>query len=290
MNREDNTSSFSASTPNRPGRLSATGWLGWFIVGILAATTVGGFLGSLWWVFDLASHFRWQYLLASAAVLVVALLLRQMAVAAALTLLLIVNLCLILPFYYPRSQASERQAELRLMMLNVQSSNREFARARDVIHDESPDVLFVLEFNDQWSQGLEEIEAEYRFAARVPRPHNFGIAVYSRLPLRNTLTIEIGEQRLPALLTSVEAKGRLLTLFGAHVLPPVSRRAAEQRNLQLRDIAGRIRSLNGPVALLGDLNCTSWSPHLRRVATDAGLVDSRQGAGFSPPGRCSCRC
>jgi endonuclease/exonuclease/phosphatase (EEP) superfamily protein YafD len=269
-----------AATTGRPSWLTVTSYLGWLAVGCVAAATLAGFLADLWWVFDLTSHFRTQYLVASAVLFIAALALRRFAIGLVAAALLIVNLCLIAPLYYPRAPSVEQPADIRLMMLNVHSSNRQFARVRELIDEESPDVLLVLEFNEQWRAGLEEIEAKYPFSEGAPRTHNFGIAVYSRLPFEQVSVIEISQQELPAITASIEFEGRRLTLFGVHVLPPVSRTASAHRNQQFRDVANLVRTAPGPVVVAGDLNCTTWSPFLGRLISAAGLQDSRQGRGL----------
>jgi endonuclease/exonuclease/phosphatase (EEP) superfamily protein YafD len=265
---------------SRPAWLTVTGYLGWLAAGCVAAATLAGFLADLWWVFDLTSHFRVQYLVASAVLFIAALALRRFAIGLVAATLLIVNLYLVTPLYYPRALTTEQPADIRLMMLNVHSSNRQFARVRALIEEESPDVLLVLEFNEQWRVGLEEIEAKYPFSERAPRAHNFGIAIYSRLPFEQVSVIEISQQQLPAITASIQCEGRRLTFFGVHVLPPVSRTASAHRNQQFHDVASLVRLVPGPVVVAGDLNCTTWSPFFGRLVSGAGLVDSRRGRGL----------
>ena len=268
------------ATTNRPAWLTVTSYLGWLAVGSVAALTLAGFLADLWWVFDLTTHFHTQYLVATTVLTVAALAFRRFAMAVCAAALLIVNLCLIAPLYYPRASSTEQPTDIRLMMLNVHSSNRQFGRVRELIDDESPDVLLVLEFNEQWRDGLDEIKAKYPFSQLVPRTHNFGIAVYSRLPFEQVAVLEISQQELPAISASFELEGRRLTLFGVHVLPPVSRTAAACRNQQLREVASLVRAAPGAVVVAGDLNCTTWSPFLGRLISGTRLVDSRQGRGL----------
>jgi len=78
---------------------STIGWIAAPVTVIIAALTAVGFLGGIWWGFDLAAKFRVQYtlvLLISSAVLAVVHRWWAIGVAA---MALMVNLALIVPLY-----------------------------------------------------------------------------------------------------------------------------------------------------------------------------------------------
>jgi endonuclease/exonuclease/phosphatase (EEP) superfamily protein YafD len=258
-------------------RLRALAWLG---IGGVALPTITGFLASRWWAFELSCHFRVQYAVVSGGIVLATLICRCWKLAAAAALPLIVNLCLVVPFYIPSSPDNFGASQLRVMMLNVNTSNREFARVRELIRQESPDMVFILECNNEWQRELEQIRPEYAFSECVPRSDNFGIALYSRRRFNHIARLKIGEEELPAIRASLPIDDAEITLYGVHMLPPVSQRATEARNQQLRQIGDLIREDTGYVVMTGDLNCTSWSPHFQHLAGSTGLRDSRFGRGI----------
>jgi endonuclease/exonuclease/phosphatase (EEP) superfamily protein YafD len=74
---------------------------------------------------------------------------------------------------------------------------------------------------------------------------------------------------------------RCVDLVALHAAPPIRARGA-YRARQL-EIAARLASAAaGPVVLLGDLNCTPWSPAFDRLQAAAGLRDSGRGRGLHP--------
>jgi endonuclease/exonuclease/phosphatase (EEP) superfamily protein YafD len=142
--------------------------LSWFGTAALALPTLAGLLAGWWWVFELTCHFRVQYAVGCGCLFVAALIIRCWKPAIAAAALLIVNLCLIVPLYYPPVPADNRPAQLRLMTLNVHSANRHYERVRDLIRKESPDVVCVLEFSEDWQDALAQIQAEYSFTKLAP--------------------------------------------------------------------------------------------------------------------------
>jgi endonuclease/exonuclease/phosphatase (EEP) superfamily protein YafD len=54
------------------------------------------------------------------------------------------------------------------------------------------------------------------------------------------------------------------------------------RNKHLMTIAETVRNIDGPSIVMGDLNCTSWSPYFADLLRLSGLRDSRLGFGIQP--------
>src|SRR5882757_4383922 len=68
--------------------------------GILSVATLFGFAGEAWWVLDLFSHFRLQYLFGLLAVAVLLLFPRRYKACAVFGAFAVVNLCTIAPLYF----------------------------------------------------------------------------------------------------------------------------------------------------------------------------------------------
>ena len=81
------------------GLLTAAG------AGIFSAT-LAGLAGRFWWVFDLFSHFRVQYLISISVVIILLLLGKKWRSAAVLGLCAAINLASILPYYLSGSAAA----------------------------------------------------------------------------------------------------------------------------------------------------------------------------------------
>jgi len=242
---------------------------------------VASFFARWWWPFDLACHFRVQYvwLLSISALLL--LLCRNWRWASVSGFLALVNLGLVLPLYFGPSVEPSESPKFRIVSLNVLTQNRQYDRAIKMLRETKADILVIQEVDTLWSDALSELKTEYPFQHVVPRPGNFGLAIYSRYPIDATVE-RLGDRGVPAIVAHCEANDRQLTIIVGHVLPPVGSEGSRLRNQGLGDLAQLAAAQQGPVLLLGDLNITSWSPYFHDLLRISHLRDSRPGFGVQP--------
>ncbi|MBN2498040.1 MAG: endonuclease/exonuclease/phosphatase family protein [Deltaproteobacteria bacterium] len=260
-----------------PGRTSL-----WRILIVFAVmgwvATSAGYLGRCWWLLELASHFRIQYLLGLLP-LAIAFLIGKRYVLGAVTALFGLLNALCLPGLYLEGPAPDGAGrKLRLLLLNVHTSNARHDAVLDLLREEDPDLIVLLEIDARWAQALSALRERYPHFAERPRPDNFGIAAYSRIATRSMRFEDIGAD-VPSIVAELDADGAPATVIGTHTMPPVSAWNAAQRNQQLEALAGRAREIRGPAILLGDLNASSWSPFFGDLIDASGLRDSREGFG-----------
>jgi len=121
------------------------------------------------------------------------------------------------------------------------------------------------------------LRTHYAELVSEPREDNFGIALFSRVPLTTSEVVYLGSAEVPSIATTVEIGGRTVFFLGTHPLPPTTANNARMRNEQLREIAAEIRRHGEPAILLGDLNVTPWSPFFTGLLRESGLRNSSQG-------------
>ena len=159
--------------------------------------TVGGSLGRVWWPLDVMSNLRFQYLcvlLVVAGPLVWAGYRRHAMLAGAGGLM---NLALIIPMYFNAPAAGDGVADLRVLAINVLTSNRDYGEVLSIIEQVDPDVVVLTEVDQSWLDGVAPILQRLPHAGVAPRNDNFGIAIYSRKPLLSAglLTSPTGPRR-----------------------------------------------------------------------------------------------
>ncbi len=248
---------------------------------LLGAATLAGFLARLWWVFELATHFRPHLALGLAVLTVVWLVQRRWWRAAIGSALALLNALLVLAAIWPtRSPGTPSGTPLRLVSLNVHTDNQNHAAALKFLQNAEADVILVMEVNDTWLEALQPLRARYPAVVAQPREDNFGIALYSRLPLTNSAILELGSAAVPSLATTLTVGGQPVWLLGTHPLPPGSAAYARRRNEQLQQIAALVRRQTPPVIVLGDLNCTPWSPDFRELRRASGLKNAAARCGL----------
>lgn len=256
---------------------------GLIAMGMLAlAASLMGFAGRYYWLFELASHFRVQYFL-SLALIAGVLLRRRLYPAAAFALGAAINLLTILPLYQGAvSEAVAASPSVRILSLNLNYRNEDYDGVKSLIGAYDPDVIVLQEFTPRWLQALQELQASYPNAISAPRNNQYGIALYSRLPLERPRIISLEGTDRPTVLTDIHAAGRDFTLYGIHPPPPMSRGLARQRNRQLGDLARLVRADARPTVVVGDFNTSPWSYYFDLLLQESGLQDSSRGRGVMP--------
>lgn len=269
----------SKSTPRASveGLLDAAGAL-------LAAAAVAGFLGSFWWGFELASHFRVQ---TGCALIVLAILAagrRQWWRLALRGALASANAAVVLLPLLPDSPPTTTPvATVRIAVLNVHAANQRFDLTRQFLAAANADVILLLEVTDRWIQQLSALQTDYPHAIVEPRDDDFGLALFSRWPLAKPQVVDLGDASVPSVSTEVVlTNGATLHVLGTHPVPPAGPTGARHRNAQLAAIAHCSRQQTGPRVVLGDLNTTPWSPFFRRLLGEADLKDTSCGRGVFP--------
>lgn len=247
-----------------------------------AAATVFSFLGRLGWMLDLFSHFHLQMAAALVVVAVWFAVQRQkLPLVAALLLLSSHLVCL--SYYAPvrRAKSGGESPCLDVVAFNVLSSNQRRGDVLRFLEESGADIFLLVEVDAGWSEALRPLEKTHPHFRKVPLSGNFGMAVYSRFPIREHETREFAD-KLPCMVSRIDWNGRPLTVIGAHPYPPINGhfsmicdRYLEQAGMLAREEAG-----HSEVLLLGDLNTTPWSHSFGDLLESGGLLDSGRQRGF----------
>ncbi|MGQ0636058.1 MAG: endonuclease/exonuclease/phosphatase family protein [Planctomycetaceae bacterium] len=200
----------------------------------------------------------------------------------------IINLYTIVPLYFGRpaidtpAETVARSSPLRALQLNVNTRAGNAQKVGQLIARLDPDLIVLEEVSSRWLQALATALEGYPYSIARPRDDNFGIAVFSRLPLANSEIRHLGEADVPTVIVEVEAPERPFTLIATHPLPPGGAEYSRLRNDQLARLPAVVREAKSPVLLVGDLNATPWCSCFRRLLRETALVDSSQGRGVMP--------
>jgi endonuclease/exonuclease/phosphatase (EEP) superfamily protein YafD len=251
--------------------------------GGVGAASMLGFLGAQWWALDLLAHFRVQYFILLTVVAVALLALQRWRSAIVFTVLALVNLAVIAPLYFGRTDAGPGSAKpIRVMLLNVNTRSGDIQRVVKLIPEVDADIMVLEEVDERWLAGLRSVTNAYPHSTLQPRPDNFGIAVFSKFPFRRARVESIGDADVPSIVARIQAPRGEFEIIATHPVPPMGDHLSRARNGQLDALAERARAAEPPVLLLGDLNITPWSPHFGRLLERSGLRDSERGHGVQP--------
>ncbi len=226
------------------------------------------------WPLTLLEHFRFQYLWGALPVIAAcgALQLRGWFDAALIATL--VNALWVVPDLCRDTRPVPAGAPLRVLVLNVHTSSSGFAAVRQLIADTQPDVLGLVEVDERW---LTELAVAFPYVIEQPRNDNFGVALYSKLPMTGA-TEQLGSL-LPTAVATVDVQGTPVGVVLTHPIPLVNGELLASQVAQLGAVAARVRTM-APVVVMGDLNATPWSRPFRDFSAASGLCDTRAGFGL----------
>jgi endonuclease/exonuclease/phosphatase (EEP) superfamily protein YafD len=270
-------------------------WLDWVVVaGVIAAAIAFllGELGRFYWLFELGSHFLVQYLLGFAITAVYFLVRgrwRWLVVAVVLSIVLAWRLAPYAPLGANAATAAAGVHRLRIMTINVHASSDRYDLVRAEIERRDPDVVFLPENTDRWAAGLAPLRARYPYVVDGQSPSVFSLFLFSRIPLSDAAIIKLPEpDGFPAIVARICPGGTssevaCLRIVGIHPPPPLTGRIAAERYAILQALPNLISGKDDErTVLLGDFNCTPWSPLFRDLLAATGLRDGARGFDLSP--------
>lgn len=247
-----------------------------------AAVTLASFAARWHWMLDLTTHWPAQLAVSALAPALVLLGARRWKWAMLPVAVVAVNAAWIAPLYWPHTPAPTQEPVLRAMAANVYTGNRDTTLLLDLVREEHPAILAVLEIDRRWAQVLRELEQDYPHHIQRPRQDNFGIALFSQHPILSQRVEHLADSDVPTIFATLDFHSQPVHVVVTHPLPPVSRVYAASRNRHMEALGERVAALEGPVVVLGDLNATSWSPVFADFVRATNLQDSRRGFGIQP--------
>jgi endonuclease/exonuclease/phosphatase (EEP) superfamily protein YafD len=230
---------------------------------------------------QLFSHFRLQYFVISLLLMLVFAGLRNYVYGGALLLVCLVNASLVLPWHLD-AKNSETGTDLTVLLANVLSSNTDYERLFGLLDAEEPDIVVLVEVSPDWLIELAALRSEYPYSYAEARHGNFGIALFSQLPITSAHHVDSPPFGYATINASLAAGEKSLHLVATHPMIPVSKRFYEARNEQLQSLPDLVRMPAGATLLIGDLNTGMWEPNYRALVKATGLRNARRGFGVLP--------
>lgn len=181
-------------------------------------------------------------------------------------------------------QATPRAKEegLKLLVCNVYQENRRYERMAALVKAEDPDILFLLETDTAWQQGIAAAVQHLKHRIEVPLDNTYGQLFYSRMPLQQQQVRYLVDQEIPSIVADIAFHDRTIRFYGLHPTPPVPQENPEstERDAEVLIIGREAKECPHPVIVFGDLNDVAWSHTTRLFLRISGLLDPRRGRGM----------
>ena len=230
---------------------------------------------------QLFSHFRLQYLVISLLLFVVFAVLRSPRYAAALLAVALLNASLVLPWYLDKHESASG-ADLKLLLANVLSTNTKYEQLFDLLDAEDPDVVVLLEVSPEWLVAMDPLRLTYPYSYAEARDGNFGIALFSRLPLKSVGHVDSPPFGYPTINATLAVREHSLHLVATHPTHPLGKRRYAARNKHLESLPALLQNPAGTTVLVGDLNTSMWGINYRLLEAKTGFRNARRGFGIAP--------
>ena len=184
--------------------------------------------------------------------------------------------------YLPAQQPPPGPKIVRIMSHNVLGDNEQHVDVIKQIKKASPDIFVIVEYSRHWYHAMKLLDKEYPHQILEARWHGFGIAIFSKLPIINHSVHQLSKSQtdVPFIIATVDiGNGQSLRVAGVHTISPTNRYRMDLRNQQFIEAGQLLLESNQPTIILGDYNCTPYSPFLSDFVVQTGYRDSRQGFG-----------
>ena len=248
-------------------------------VGTVAASAAA-LAASEWWLLELTSHFRLQYLAILAGLLILLLMRGRWLWGLAPLPVMALNLIPLAP-YWPRPAGDDPLLgePLTIMNANLNNENTDYPRFMDLLESATPDILLLVEFNERWGAAARRLHDVYPHRVEIPRNDRYGIALFSRRPFLNQRSLQL--QSTSAIDVQVDLSGRSVRVLGVHLRSPTSSGWSAERNRQLSQLAAIARQEPGPLVVVGDFNVSPYSPVFMAAMAPTGLRDTGLARGWN---------
>lgn len=170
-----------------------------------------------------------------------------------------------------------------LLAANVLMDNRDYRHVIDLIANQRPDILLLMETDAEWLRALEPSLSDYATVLSHPQSNYYGMIFATRLAADSAKVIFLADEDTPSVLAELqEPEGRRFTFLGLHPRPPVPGHDTDERDAQIRRAAELALRPGRPAVLMGDFNDVAWSWTADRYKHHGGFLDPRVGRGILP--------
>ncbi len=183
----------------------------------------------------------------------------------------IISILLIFVNYFEMSNYcgecfSAVQSDIKLGLFNVLTDNKHYDKLFNEISLKNPDIVILQEVNDVWLNNIKPLKNSFPYFIDHPRDDNFGMSLYSKYPLKNSDIEFWTDYYVPVIRAQIEIKGKAVTIYCVHTLPPVSNDYLSARNKMLEKISKILNDARRKenVIIAGDFNTTVFSPAYKR--------------------------
>lgn len=172
---------------------------------------------------------------------------------------------------------------IHLIVGNVYQFNNQYSKTVQLIKKRNPDVVFLVETNQDWVDKLKEIQENYPHSIFLPQENTYGLVFYSKFPMVRKEINYLLDPEIPSIEVDLELpSGKTITLYGIHPTPPVpgENEKSTERDAEILIVGKKAQKNSNPSLVMGDLNDVAWSYTTSLFLKISEMADPRRGRGF----------
>ncbi|MCT7958749.1 endonuclease/exonuclease/phosphatase family protein [Laspinema palackyanum] len=245
----------------------------------LILLSILGYLGQFFYLLDLTSHFKLQYLIGGIIGFFYFAFKRRKSWIIVSLICIVLNLAEIAPWYWPNPAIAtpvQSSIPLKVLQSNLLFQNKQYEKLLSFVRQETPDIAAFMEVKTEWKEQLETLRDILPYAVLKG-----DIALYSSLPLTRVYENSLDSQKR-GVIAQISFPEKVLSIVVAHTNIPLSKNLFKKRNQQLEAIADYVAPLNNPTLVVGDFNISLWSPIYKKFVKNSNLKNARSGFGIMP--------
>lgn len=258
-----------------------------YAIGIGFAISILIALFPQWWLFDLFSHFRIQYVLAGFLLLPVFLWLKKYGVAAVATVAIITHSYALWPYLQANvpnmhARAKEHSKEgTRILFANIYYKSLDMDAVKNLIKKNNPDVIVFAEVNEKhYGLLVTEIGKVYPYHGFKDGLGAYDISYFSKNN-PEAEAIYFTEDN-PSWWLTYQQNGKKMNILGIHPHSPSSQKTSRERNAHLDAALSYAAESKNPTVVVGDFNISQFSKVFQDLLEENKLIDTQLEFGLQP--------
>jgi endonuclease/exonuclease/phosphatase (EEP) superfamily protein YafD len=241
----------------------------------LAAVTLFSLAAGSTWLGEITSHFRPHLALGALVVLALAAARRSRLAGVLAAASLLANALPLLPYFAAPAAAGEGTG-LRVLTLNLHGDEADHEAVAALVERERPDLVALTEIGGATDALVDRLRPILPTVLRQERRGSFEVTLLTRWRAEGYRVDRSTDPRFPVSRVRL-CRERCVNLVALHAARPLE--ASGFWRAGQFAAAARFAAENAPTVLLGDLNCTPWSPAFGALLAASGLRDSAVGYG-----------
>lgn len=183
-----------------------------------------------------------------------------------------------------KARKTNPEEGIKMFIFNVYQFNEKYQKCLDKIAEIDPDIIFLVEVNDNWYAALSVLESKYPYILKEIRNDTYGLICFSKIPFEEGKVKHIISPKIPSIEFLIKIKNQSIRIFGVHPEPPSPSEAtySTKKDRELLKVAQQISTIDNSeeAILIGDFNDVAWSRITTEIKRKTNLVDPREGRGF----------